>query len=251
MGDIHGAYKALLQCLDRANFDPVADILIQLGDVTDGFPDVYQCVETLLAIPSLVALRGNHDDWFMEFMACGYHPGKWAHGGTATITSYAKQLDQPVKIIPANDGGYKTSLNPQDIPLNHRQFFTRQALYHIDQHNNCYVHGGFDRQLPFAGQRIQNYYWDRTLWAEALQYHTLNRQQPQVHPFYTHTQFHEIYLGHTPTTNWQTDKPMRAVNVLNMDTGAGHNGKLTILDVETKDYWQSDRVGDLYGKSGR
>ena len=31
-----------------------------------------------------------------------------------------------------------------------------------------------------------------------------------------------------------------------MDTGAGWNGKLTIMDVDTEEYWQSDLVESLY-----
>jgi serine/threonine protein phosphatase 1 len=36
MGDIHGNYKALMQCLERSNFNYEEDTLIQLGDVCDG-----------------------------------------------------------------------------------------------------------------------------------------------------------------------------------------------------------------------
>jgi len=31
-----------------------------------------------------------------------------------------------------------------------------------------------------------------------------------------------------------------------LDTGAGGRGKLTIMDVETKKFWQSDLVSTLY-----
>ena len=36
MGDIHGNYRGLLQCLEKSNFDYDNDKLIQLGDVVDG-----------------------------------------------------------------------------------------------------------------------------------------------------------------------------------------------------------------------
>lgn len=39
MGDIHGAHKAFIQCLERSNFDYDNDILIQLGDVADGWSE--------------------------------------------------------------------------------------------------------------------------------------------------------------------------------------------------------------------
>jgi serine/threonine protein phosphatase 1 len=77
MGDIHGAYKAMIQCLDRSNFDPSGDMLIQLGDVTDGYPEVFECVGELLKIPHLVPLKGNHDDWFDEFCKTDFHPYFW------------------------------------------------------------------------------------------------------------------------------------------------------------------------------
>jgi len=249
MGDIHGAYKALRQCMDRSGFDYENDTLIQLGDVTDGFSEVFECVEELLKISRLIPLKGNHDDWLLDFIHSGY--ASWSHGGRATIQSYAKHLDREIKILSTGNGICKTSLNPNDIPLHHRNFFCSQQLFYIDEANNCFVHAGFNRQLSFLGQRPQTYYWDRELWLEALQYHTLNHREPQPEPFYIRDTFHEIYIGHTPTTKWGTDKPMRAVNVLNMDTGAGHHGRLTILDIGTKEYWQSDLVTELYGKAGR
>ncbi|NJK86327.1 MAG: hypothetical protein HC906_10500 [Bacteroidales bacterium] len=40
IGDIHGAFKALVQCLERSEFDYEHDKLICLGDVCDGWPEV-------------------------------------------------------------------------------------------------------------------------------------------------------------------------------------------------------------------
>jgi len=39
---------------------------------------------------------------------------------------------------------------------------------------------------------------------------------------------------------------MQACNVWNIDTGAAFNGRLTGINVETKQYWQSDIVQQLY-----
>ena len=38
IGDIHGAYKALVQCFQRSKFDYSKDRLIVMGDVVDGYP---------------------------------------------------------------------------------------------------------------------------------------------------------------------------------------------------------------------
>ncbi|MEK6563466.1 MAG: hypothetical protein AABZ65_00350 [Candidatus Omnitrophota bacterium] len=45
----------------------------------------------------------------------------------------------------------------------------------------------------------------------------------------------------------RTLQPIHVCNVWNIDTGAGWSGKLTIIDVDTKEYWQSDLTPDLYG----
>jgi len=237
MGDIHGAYKALLQCLERSAFDKSVDTLIQLGDIADGFDDVYECVEELLTIPGLIAIKGNHDEWLNEFIRTGYHPEGWEHRGVSTARSYLRLIGKEDKIIPTGNG-YKTALNPSDIPETHQRFFRCQQLYHIDQSNNCFVHGGFNRHRPFKGQEPQVYFWDRDLWFAAL----------SSEEFRTVTRFKQIFIGHTPTIRWKTDQPMRAANVWNLDTGAGWRGRLTIMEVGSKQCWQSDPVYELYGR---
>ena len=245
LGDIHGASRALDQCLQCSGFDFKNDRLIQLGDVVDGFAGVYECVETLLRVKHLIAIKGNHDDWFGEFIRTGYHPTGWNFGGKETAISYLKLSDRE-RLIQRGREGYKTALDPTDIPLSHRQFFESQIPYYIDEENNCYVHAGFNRFLSFALQRPETFYWDRDLWLAALEYQVMKKRNPAMAPFVNFCAFHEIYIGHTPTMNWKTDRPMRAVNVLNIDTGARQGGRLTIMDIRTKEYWQSDLVEVLY-----
>ena len=57
VGDIPGAYKSLVQCLERSKFDYNNDRLIVMGDVVDGYPDVKQCFDELLKDQ---ALRFGH-----------------------------------------------------------------------------------------------------------------------------------------------------------------------------------------------
>jgi len=40
LGDVHGGDKALVQVLERSNFDPSSDRIIFLGDVADCWPEV-------------------------------------------------------------------------------------------------------------------------------------------------------------------------------------------------------------------
>jgi serine/threonine protein phosphatase 1 len=239
MGDIHGSYVKLMQCLYRSGFDYERDRLIQLGDVADGSERVYECVEELLKIKDLIAIRGNHDDWFNEFLLTGFHPQHWAGGADDTARSYLR-LTGRERLLMKKSLGYKTALSPSDVPESHRLFFQRQHLYHIDEDNNCFVHGGFNRHQAFVGQRPQIYFWDRDLWSDALHHVAWTEHYRQEKEFRMVTPFREIFIGHTPTMNWRTDQPMKALNIHNLDTGAVHRGRLTIMDIASKEFWQSD-----------
>jgi Calcineurin-like phosphoesterase. len=63
VGDIHGAHKALVQVLERSGFDKENDLLITLGDIADGWSEVYEVVEELLTIKHRIDIIGNHDEW--------------------------------------------------------------------------------------------------------------------------------------------------------------------------------------------
>jgi serine/threonine protein phosphatase 1 len=238
-GDLHGQFQSLKQCLAKCNFDYNQDTLIQLGDVVDGGDDVFECVEELLKIKNLIAIKGNHDDWFLEFIRTGYHPAAWTYGGISTIKSYATKADK-TPIIRKTRQGYKTSFDPGDIPLSHKQFFESQISYYIDTNNNCFVHAGFNQFQPFHQQTSSIYYWNRTLWQSAMDWETKAKQESNIAAFEMATTFNNIFLGHTNTMKWGIDKPLIAANIYNLDTGGSKGGRLTIMDVNSKYYWQSE-----------
>jgi serine/threonine protein phosphatase 1 len=122
-------------------------------------------------------------------------------------------------------------------------------LYHNDEQGRCFVHAGFNRHLPFTGQIPSIYFWDRELWAAALEWQVNERINTGQPPLKIKTPFTSIFLGHTPTIRWNTTDPMRGSNVYNLDTGAGQSGRLTIMEIKTKEYWQSDPVTELYNKA--
>ena len=247
MGDIHGAYLALRQCLERSGFDYQKDTLIQLGDVVDGYGESFETVEELLKIKNLISIIGNHDAWFAEFIQTDFHPYFWNYGGEATIRSYLAQTGKLGTCFRTGTG-FKTSLNSSDIPPRHRKFFNSQKLYYIDEKGNCFVHAGFKQNIPFSAQEHTEYYWNRKLWEDAIGYKLAGMSSDK---FEMATTFTHIFLGHSSTTNWESDKPLTAMNITNLDTGAGHSGRLTIMDIETREYWQSDKMTEIYTENLR
>ena len=261
MGDIHGAQKALEQCLERSGYDFSQDRLIQLGDIVDGYPDVFECIETLLSIKNKILIKGNHDDWFQSFIETELQPANWQHGGKGTLLSYLQHAGKSTTLVPRGQG-FSTVLRASDIPQTHRQLFSMQQLYYKDPQGRLFVHGGFDRHLPFALQPPATFYWNRTLFEAALQNDSYYKRGTLPAGFYTDTDtdFTAIYIGHTPTIYWDTDQPIQALNITNLDTGAGHRGRLTILEIapgtappliKGKNYWQSDPMPELYRQGYR
>lgn len=252
IADIHGANKALIQCLERSNFNKQEDTLIQLGDICDRWSDVYNCIETLLSIPNLIAIKGNHDDWFNTWLKTTTHPADWGQGGVSTLKSYCDALD---KVYYNDEFGYKTSLLDTDIPISHINFFKKQIKYYKDDNNNLFVHGGFNRHFLLKDQYDDSiFWWDRDLWYQAMSFGSLAEQNAKILgeedkaiKLKIKEPVNEIFIGHTTTKTWKTDLPMHKANIWNLDTGCGFgNGKLTIMDVDTKEFWQSDPANKLY-----
>ncbi len=224
MGDIHGNLRAFEQCVEKSSFDNNTDTLIQLGDVSDRYPDTALVVEELLSIQHLVAIRGNHDSWTNKWFSIGLKDPTWlANGGQETVDSYKKEAD-------------KINMDA------HHKFFEDQVNYYVDNENRIFVHGGFTHPKGPKHDLTENQcLWDRSLWEDA-QIGKKLESKPHVL-----SGFEEIFIGHTPTLNLFEDQPMNIFNVWNLDTGAGHaSGRLTIMDVSTKEYWQSDVSSELY-----
>lgn len=241
IADIHGNYKALMQCLRKCNFDYENDVLISLGDIVDGFPQSYECVTELLKIKNLISIQGNHDQLFLEFINTGSHQFEWRQGFDSTASSYLLNLPTQKEINKRLDLGWITTFKPDDVPHTHKEFFDRQIPYYID--NDClFVHGGFNRHFPIKDQLPFSFMWDRDFWMSAVSFDAIGYKD-----FKIKDKFNNIFIGHTSTTLWRQETPMMKYNIINLDTGAGNvKGRLTIMNVDTKEYWQSEVSSLLY-----
>jgi serine/threonine protein phosphatase 1 len=214
VGDIHGAYKALRQCLERSQFDFEKDFLICLGDVCDGWPETKLCIDELLKIENLTYILGNHDICALHWMTYGKADRIWRsrQGGEATIQSYK-----------------------QGLPNQHIRFL-RKALPFFLNMNKLFVHAGIDPQMEPEEQTLETLLWDRTLAKKALSQYDNNIN-------YRLIAYDEVYVGHTPIP---AQKPIYSSGVWLMDTGAGWSGVLSLMNIDTKEVFTSDFVHDLY-----
>jgi serine/threonine protein phosphatase 1 len=229
IGDIHGGLRALIQVFERAVVSR-EDKLIFLGDYVDGWSESAQVIDYVISLSEkqeCLFIKGNHDVWCEEWLRTGNAESKWLfHGGKETVESYAG-IDE-------------------DAKNRHLDFLERMKYYEIDEKNRLYIHAGFTSMHgPQQEFYSSNFGWDRTLWEMAITMDKRIKKDSVLFPKRLKL-FHEIYIGHTPTLYYDKDIPMQGCNVWNIDTGAAFRGKLSVMDVDTKKYWQSDPVFSLY-----
>jgi serine/threonine protein phosphatase 1 len=238
IGDIHGGLRGLYQILQLAEVTK-NDTLIFLGDYVDGWsesPDVLNFLIELKTAHKCIFIRGNHDQLLLDWLLNGdknIDEDMWyKHGGEATVLSYQKVSNATKN--------------------NHIGFLQSLQDYYLDEHNRLFIHAGFTNMNGVTQEYFPKlFYWDRTLWETALALDETAKTTDIYYPKRFNL-YKEIYIGHTPVTRIGMTIPVNKATVWNIDTGAAFTGPLTIMDIDSKQFWQSDCLNVLYhGERGR
>lgn len=229
IGDIHGGLIALQDVLKKATVT-TNDTLIFLGDYVDGWSQSAEVINFLIQLKTThncFFIRGNHDELCYAWLKNNtYNPDWLMHGGQATIDSYAKLTTEEIEV--------------------HHEFYENLLDYHVDVNNRLFLHAGFTNlHGPEKEHFSKLFYWDRSLWEMALALDP-NLEKTDIRYPKRLLVFDEIYIGHTPVTRINETTPVQAACVWNIDTGACFKGPLTIIDINTKEWWQSAPVYTLY-----
>jgi serine/threonine protein phosphatase 1 len=232
IGDLHGGYRGLMQCLEKVNFDYEHDRLISVGDLCDGWSETHLIFDEVRKIKKFIHVIGNHDEWSLIGLKRGnklssiINNQAWlSQGGQATKDSY-DSLDE---------NGQKAFI----------ELLEKALPYYIDEKNRLYVHAGYNRELSIEDPEYtpewevssSDLWWERRMWDNMT--NGFVDDDPR---------YNKVFIGHTPTILRGTDQPININNVWNIDTGAAFYGPVTIMDVDTNEYWQSDYVFKLYPK---
>lgn len=251
IGDIHSRHGALLEVFEKSGFDYDDDMLIILGDIVDGGSDAKTVVDELLRIKNKVFILGNHDEFFMRYINYNAKPVPWlTQGGTQTLESYG------------GDGAESV------VPERHKRFFDN-ALYYFELDGKLFVHGGFDPEKPIRHQDAHELLWDRSIIRKAESKDIAGYSKV----FIGHTTTQAVKrdsvnfkcrdCGVEWGRKFVNDKDLRNIdncdncgsenihqsfgcvnpvmigNLVCLDTGAGWDGRLTIMDIDSLEFWQS------------
>jgi serine/threonine protein phosphatase 1 len=209
IGDIHGHAEALAALVRLIHLRP-EDTLVTLGDYVDRGPDSKGVLNQRIELAGrchLVPLKGNHEE-----MMLGAREGRsdfkfWmTFGGDFALQSYGP--DQSLRLVPRQHWAFL-----ERLPL----------VYETDHH--FFVHANYNPNRPISEQDSQTELW------RPLEENDLPGR---------HYSGKTAIVGHTP----QKDGMILTLDHLKcIDTGCGHGGLLTALDVDSGRIWQVDESG--------
>lgn len=207
IGDIHGCDTALAALLD-AIAPGKQDTIVTLGDLIDRGPNTFGVLEILLDLMDrcrLVPLIGNHEIMMFSALENRRLMEFWLqHGGVATLSSYG------------ND--------PANIPAAHRAFLGH-CLRYYETPGHLFVHANYDWELSLDDQPDSILFWE----------HIYEIVPPP------HASGKTAIIGHTP----QYDGRVRNLgHVVLIDTHCYGNQWLTALDVDARQIWQANNLGE-------
>jgi serine/threonine protein phosphatase 1 len=216
IGDIHGCAHLLdrMHSLIRRDVSehPVAEPgIVYLGDYCDRGPDsagVYQrLAEPASDLPPAVALKGNHEEMFQQFIDRPDMFPAWRDlGGLETLASYG--VDPKLLVVKRDYKGARDALL-QRMPDAQRDFIDSLATQ-FAWGPYFFCHAGVRPGVPLARQAPADLMW--------IRHEFLNSQ----------SEFgRRVVHGHTPC-----EQPEVRPNRINVDTGAYATGRLTAVVLE-------------------
>ncbi|WP_132464283.1 metallophosphoesterase [Rhodovulum marinum] len=224
IGDVHGQHAKLvgaheLIAADRARTGDAEAPVVHLGDYVDRGPDSKAVLDILIAGLAdgapWILLKGNHDDMMRDFLDPIVPSGEAARwltdkvGGRQTLASYGVS----VASLRAADRLRKEAC--KTVPSGHRDLLeTLRPSYRRGEVFFC--HAGIRPGIPLDDQSERDLIWIRD---EFL-------LDPRDHGAL-------IVHGHTPG-----ERVVHCGNRVNLDTGAGYGGPVSVVVIEGRAVWQ-------------
>jgi diadenosine tetraphosphatase ApaH/serine/threonine PP2A family protein phosphatase len=218
IGDVHGRLDCLTKMFKKIERDlakrrPENHRIIMLGDYCDRGPNSAGVIDFLAKRAeeeeNFICLLGNHDAWFIEFLASPEEVGDsfLYFGGRETLASYG--IDASRLPVSAVELSHRLA---EKLPPKHWQFLSGlQPSFTVGDYFFC--HAGVRPGIELERQSIEDLIWIR----DEFLYFPASFGKVVVH-------------GHTPHRIEQVRR-----NRINVDTGAYMSGVLTCAVLEGND----------------
>ncbi len=233
VGDIHGRADLLSNLLETIRRDvaeaapPLRPSLIFLGDYIDRGPSSREVVDIILALQadgafSVGVLRGNHDQFLLDFLEDGGSGPSWLEfGGGATLAAYGVK---PPRLRMDVEAWAQTAAElALNMPPEHRRFFESTAPM-AKFENYVLVHAGVRPNVPLEDQAPEDLIGIRDAF--------ILDDDPAPGSI--------VVFGHTPH-----NAPLLTPSKIGIDTGAYVTGVLTAVRLHEgrTSFFQTTRPG--------
>ncbi len=246
IGDLHGAYRCLMDVLDACRFEFGVDHLYFTGDAADGYPEVFDCIRFFRQLKNFHPVIGNHDIWLQNYLAYGISTANWlSQGGIHSISSFKRSglTNEGLKDYALYLSTWPYTVLEDDFCLMHAgpsPSTTYDVLRLLsNEKRNLYERTATEvsdhRRIPEISA-----VWSRDYYYSALDF--CHGMKPLMKPFEPELEF---YVGHTPVVDG-IPFVSKKYHLINIDTGTGYGGRLTIIDMDSLEYWQSRSAEELY-----
>lgn len=228
IGDIHGQYDKMISALKKAEYTR-DDILYSVGDFCDRGNQNYEVIKWMMD-HDVKAVIGNHDVWLQNYLWDDTPDDNWIFNGG--FTTY-----QEFENLPEDD---RIEIHDwlQSLPylINEDKFM----IFHGGITSNIELEDDLEfylRKRPPYDMSVfmtgRNPLWDRKYYTSAKDPKS-DTSIPPNELLYNK----KLFVGHTPCG----DEPFisKEYNLINLDTGAAYDGPVTVMDIDTLEYWQSD-----------
>ena len=213
IGDIHGCLNALNKLLLFAPVKP-GDQLVFLGDYIDRGSDSKGVIDRVIELGltfETITLRGNHEVMMLDSRTDSTKFRMWRrYGGDTALASYNVE---------------ESPFWKESIPDFHWEFLL-STLPYFETESHIFVHANLNPQRPLNDQNGSDLYWR---FCDDMKPHRSGRH---------------IICGHTSQKSGIIKEMGFATCI---DTFVAGGQWLTMLNVDTGDYWQANESGDCQG----
>lgn len=248
VGDIHASYDKLAAVLGKTSYDPDADRLYSVGDLCDRGDQPVQVLDFLMKLgSSFCPVLGNHDSWLEYWLHTGTADPNWTcgNGGDVTVRELSRQpaewleaLRDWFSAIPLIRVTENHIIMHAGIPegMNERRLLSIASskrptpLYMMEDEFMNLIRMGIDMREYEALEAV---YWDRDYLLSAIAHE--RGGEALLPPLPTDR---NIWVGHSVL---RSARPFHSAcyHLYAIDTGAGMKGPLTLMDMDTEQFWQA------------
>jgi serine/threonine protein phosphatase 1 len=242
IGDIHGDLGSLNTLLSRLPIIAADDTLVFLGDYVDRGPDSRGVVERVRALASqtparVVALRGNHEDEWLEALAKP-NPAFILPRGNGCFEMFRSFTGGPVPTREDSPTAeeFPILVEPRVwIPADVAAWMAALPFWYEDEHA-IYVHAGLEGEGT-VWKHPRESALKPLLWMREPDFYAGYRGKRIV---FGHTPTNDLPLDHIPpgTPDDPNDVWMRG-DLVAIDTGCGKGGFLSAVELPSMTVYES------------